>query len=94
MKDPLSYNEMHRLCHPCVTSTTHKESGADTAVGAAKRDCPPPYTDVDEHFGGLEEVAERCRMTEVSYHLHKAKLAWMGKIGPRKTKQTCIADFV
>ena len=39
MKDPLSDNEMHRVCHSCVTSTTRKESGADTAVGTAKRHC-------------------------------------------------------
>ena len=39
VKDPISDNEMHRLCHLCVTSTTRKESGADTAVGAAKRHC-------------------------------------------------------
>ena len=30
VKDPLSDSEMHRVCHPCVTSTTRKESGADT----------------------------------------------------------------
>ena len=40
MKDPISDTEMHRLCHLCVTSTTRKESGAGTAVGAAKRHCP------------------------------------------------------
>ena len=40
MKDPLSDNEMHRVCHPCVTSTIRKESGADTTVGAAKRHRP------------------------------------------------------
>ena len=39
VKGPLSDNEMHRVCHPCVTSTTRKESGVDTAVGAAKRHC-------------------------------------------------------
>ena len=48
----------------------------------------PPYTDVAEHFGGLAEVAERCRMTEISYLLRKAKLARMGEVEPRKTKQT------
>ena len=188
MKDPLSDNEMHRVCHPCATSTTRKESGADTAFGAAKRHCPegarstmkrvdttalrkahgadnrerltfvqqrealdllktmtgvsscrededrvehpllveeeanslhsdgdeanssagdnnqstqpvrlprpPPYTDVAGHFGGLEGAAERCRMSEVSYHLCKAKLAWTGEVESRKTKQICIADFV
>ena len=56
---------------------------------------PPPYTDISEPFGGLEEVAaERCRTTEVSCHLRKAKPAWMSTVGSRKTKQTCIADFV
>ena len=33
-------------------------------------------------------------MAEVSYHLRKAKLAGMSEVGSRKTKQTCIADFV
>ena len=55
---------------------------------------PPPYTDVAEKFGDLEEVAEQCNMGEVSYHLHKAKLAWVHECGARKTKQTSMADFL
>ncbi|CAM9245337.1 unnamed protein product [Pylaiella littoralis] len=33
-------------------------------------------------------------MTEVSYHLRKAKLAWMRAYGSRKTKQMCMAEFL
>ena len=103
VRDPLSDNMMHRVCHPCVTSTTRKESGdeANSSAGDKNQSTqpvrlprPPPNSDVAEYFGGLEEVAERCRMTEVSYHIRKAKLAWMGEVGSRKTKQTCIAEFV
>ena len=33
-------------------------------------------------------------MAGVSYHLRRAKLAWMSEAGLKKTKQTCMADFV
>ena len=55
---------------------------------------PPPYTDVARQFGDLEGKAERYSMAGVSCHLRKAKLAWMSETGSKKTKQTCIADFV
>ena len=55
---------------------------------------PPPYTDVARQFGDLEGIAERCSMTGVSCHLRKAKLAWMSEAGSKKTKQTCMADFM
>lgn len=45
---------------------------------------PPPYADVADDFGKLEEVAERCRMPTVSYYLRKAKLAWMTEVGSRE----------
>ncbi|CAM9705149.1 unnamed protein product, partial [Ascophyllum nodosum] len=54
----------------------------------------PPYTDVARQFGDLEGIAERCSMAGVSYHLRRAKLAWMSEAGSKKTKQTCMADFV
>ena len=43
-----------------------------------------------EHFCELEDTAETCGMSEVSYHLRKAKLAWMSAYGSRETKQTCM----
>ena len=55
---------------------------------------PPPYTDVARQFGDLEGIAERCSMAGVSYHLREAKLAWMSEAGSKKTKQTCMADFM
>ena len=54
---------------------------------------PPPYTKVASQFGDFEGEAEKCNMAEVSYHLRKAKLAWMREFGWRKTKQTIMADF-
>ena len=55
---------------------------------------PPPYTDVARQFGDLEGIAEGCSMAGVSYHLRRAKLAWMSQAGSKETKQTCMADFV
>ena len=55
---------------------------------------PPPYTDVARQFGDLEEIAERCSMAGVSYHLRKAKFACMSEAVSKKTKQTCMADFM
>ena len=45
--------------------------------------CSPPSTDV-----ARQGIAERCSMAGVSYHLRKAKLAWMSEAGSKKTKQT------
>ena len=47
-----------------------------------------------EHLCELEDTAETCGMSEVSYHLRKAKLAWMIAHGSRETKQTCMRDFL
>ena len=55
---------------------------------------PPPYTDVARQFGCFEGIAERCSMAGVSYHLRKEKLDWMSEAGSKKTKQTCMADFM
>ena len=42
----------------------------------------------------LEDTVETCGMSEVSYRLRKAKLAWMSAYGSRETKQTCMRDFL
>ena len=55
---------------------------------------PPPYTDVARQFGDLKGIADRCSMAGVSYHLRRAKLAWMSEAGSKITKQTCVANFV
>ena len=55
---------------------------------------PPPYTDVARQFGDLEGIAERCSMAGLSYHLRRTKLAWMSEAGSKKTKQTCMSDFM
>lgn len=55
---------------------------------------PPPYVDVADHFCELEDVAEKCDMPDVSYHLSKVKLAWISNHGSREAKQTCMMrDF-
>lgn len=45
--------------------------------GAAVILPPPPYTDVAESFGALEDAASASAMHDVSFYLRKAKLAWM-----------------
>ena len=37
-------------------------------------------------------LPKTCGMSKVSYHLRKAKLAWMIAYGSGETKQTCIRD--
>ena len=55
---------------------------------------PAPLSDVAAEFGRIEELAHRGQMTEVLYHLRKAKLAWMRGAGSRKTTQNCIVEFL
>ena len=74
------------------------DDDADSSAGdksqAVDTPRPPPYTKVASQFGDLEGEAEKCNMAEVSYHLRKAKLAWMREFGLRKRKQTIMADFL
>lgn len=63
-----------------------------SAAAAAAAPAPPPYAAVANHFGELEDAAEKCRMSEVSLHLRNAKLAWMSAYGSRETQQTCMRD--
>ena len=50
----------------------------------------PHTAAADLHFCELGDTAETCGMSEVSYHLRKAKLGWMIAYGSRETKQTCM----
>ena len=74
------------------------DDDADSSAGdksqAVDTPRPPPYTKVASQFGDLEGEADKCNMAEVSYHLRKAKLAWMREFGLRKRKQTIMADFL
>lgn len=58
-----------------------KDRSAQPGAGLPR---PPPYADVADGFGKLEEVAERYHMLTVSYYLRKAKLAWMTEVGSRE----------
>lgn len=49
--------------------------------GAAAIIPPPPYTDVAESFGALEDAASASAMHDVLFYLRKAKLAWMSARG-------------
>ena len=74
------------------------DDDADSSAGdksqAVDTPRPPPYTKVASQLGDLEGEAEKCNMAEVSYHLRKAKLAWMREFGLRNRKQTIMADFL
>ena len=74
-----------------VDEAEQGETGQSSGASA-----PPPlaYTGVAEHFCELEDTAETCGMSELSYHLRKAKLAWMSAYGSKETKQTCMRDFL
>ena len=70
------------------------EQGKAGQSSGAAAPPPPAYSGVAEHFCELEDNAETCGMSEVSYHLRKAKLAWMSAYGSKETKQTCMRDFL
>ena len=70
-----------------------KQGEAGQSSGAAAPP-PPAHSGVAEHFCEHEDTAETCGMSEASYHLRKAKLAWMSAYGSRETKQTCMRDFL
>ena len=74
-----------------VDEAEQGEAGQSSGAAAPP---PPAYSGVAEHFCELEDTAETCGMSEVSYHFRKAKLAWMSAYGSRKTKQTCMRDFL
>ena len=94
-------NRKESSADPAAGAASSNDDEADSSAGDAGRDTQvvvsprsPPYTQVAGQFGDLERVAERCSMAEVSYHLRKAKLAWMSEFGSKKTKQTCMSDFL
>ena len=74
-----------------VDHVAYGGAGQSSGVAAPPR---PPYGGVAQHFCELEDTAEKCGMSEVSYHLRKAKLAWMSAFGERETKQTCMRDYM
>ena len=74
-----------------VDEAEQGEAGQSSGAAAPP---PPAYSGVAEHFCELEDNAETCGMSEVSYHLRKAKLAWMSAYGSKETKQTCMRDFL
>lgn len=76
-----------------VEDAEQRQAGQSSAA-AASPPPPPPYANVAEHFCELEDIAEKCDMSEASYHLRKAKLAWMSAHGLRATKQTCMRAFL
>ena len=83
-KDPAGTSSGVKLRQPV-------EAGQSSGAAAPP---PPAYSGVAEHFCELEDTAETCGMSEVSYHLRKAKLAWRSAYGSRETKQTCMRDFL
>lgn len=60
-----------------------------SAIGPA----PAPYAEVADMFGDLEARAETSAMQDVSFHLRKAKMAWMSAYESRKARQGDIRDF-
>ena len=100
---------MRRVCYGCVNSNNRKKSSTDPDAGTDCVFEAPlsggtgngggeaggrTKEESSWQFGDLEGIAERCSMAGVSYHLRRAKLAWMSEAGSKKTKQTCMADFV
>ena len=67
-----------------VDETEQGEAGQSSGAAAPP---PPPYGGVAEHFCELENSAEKCGMSEVSYHLRKACLLYTSP-SPRDKRQS------
>ena len=67
LKDDLCEESLSQLnLHSDGDEPNSSAGDKNQSTQPARLPCPPPYTDVAEHFGVLEETAERCRMTEMS----------------------------
>ena len=52
---------------------------------------PPPYTEVEEEFSTLEAKARSSGMEDVSFHLEKARMAWIrAHASSKKSRQQDI----
>ena len=55
---------------------------------------PPPYTEVEEEFSTLEAKARSSGMEDVSFHLEKARTAWIrAHASSKKGQQQNIRSF-
>ena len=87
LKEDIFYESLDNLADQILDSDDDDaNSSAGDKSQAVDTPRPPPYTKVASQFGDLEGEAEKCNMAEVSYHLRKAKLAWMREYGLRKRK--------
>ena len=53
---------------------------------------PPPYAEVAEEYSTLEAKARSSGMEEVSFHLEKARMAWI-RACSKKGQQQDIRSF-
>ena len=65
------------------------ESAGDESVTA-----PPPYSDLSELFGPLEDVAQSAGNSEAGYYLCKAKMSFLAAHAAKPTRQADIRAFV
>lgn len=54
---------------------------------------PPPFLTLADKIRDLEETVAQCRIQDVSYHVGKAKLAWLGAVVYQNAKQAGIGFF-
>ena len=80
------------------TSKKHKPgaSGASGAKGAGGESvtAPPPYSDLSEFFGPLEDVAQSAGNSEAGYYLRKAKMSFLAAQAAKPTRQVDIRAFL
>ena len=55
---------------------------------------PPPYSDLSEFFGPLEDVAQSTGNSEAGYCLRKAKMSFLAAHAAKPTRQADIRAFV
>ena len=64
------------------------------SAGGESVTAPPPYSDLSEFFGPLEDVAQSAGNSEAGYYLRKAKMSFLAAHAAKPTRQADIRAFV
>ena len=75
------------------SSSSKSARGGDFLRGETVT-APPPYSDLSEFFGPLEDVAQSAGNSEAGYYLRKAKMSFLAAHAAKPTRQADIRAFV
>ena len=70
------------------------DAGEVESAGGESVTAPPPYSDLSEFFGPLEDVAQSAGNSEAGSYLRKAKMSFLAAHAAKPTRQADIRVFV